>query len=96
MYTYTLETKKVNISPQIFVMSDIYKVFKNGTSSDLSYWNAFNLDLYYGTSMDWKISKRFILNTNIRYNTTWDKLGESVGYKKSNPVLFMIGTNFQF
>jgi len=96
MYTYTLETKKVNISPQIFVMSDIYKVFKNGTSSDLSYWNAFNLDLYYGTSMDWKISKRFILNTNIRYNTTWDKLGESVGYKKSNPVLFMTGTNFQF
>jgi hypothetical protein len=96
MYTYTLKTKRVNISPQIFAMSDIYKVFKDGTASDLAYLNDFNLDLYYGTSMDWKITKRFVLNTNIRYNTTWNKLSESVGYKKSNPILFMIGTNFQF
>ena len=96
MYTYTLKTKRVNISPQIFAMSDIYKDFKDGTKSDLAYLNDFNLDLYYGTSMDWKITKRFVLNTNIRYNTTWDKLSESVGYKKSNPILFMIGTNFQF
>jgi hypothetical protein len=77
-------------------MSDVYVDFKDGTTSDLGYVNDFNLDLYYGTSMDWKITKRFILNTNIRYNTTWDKLSESVGYKKSNPLMFMIGTNFQF
>jgi hypothetical protein len=96
MYTYTLKTKRVNISPQVFAMSDIYKVFKDGTESDLAYVDDFNLDLYYGTSIDWKITKRFVLNTNIRYNTTWDKLSESVGYKKSNPILFMIGTNFQF
>ena len=96
MYTYTFKTKRVNISPQVFAMSDIYKVFKDGTASDLAYLNDFNLDLYYGTSLDWKITKRFILNTNVRYNTTWDKLSESVGYKKSNPILFMIGTNFQF
>jgi hypothetical protein len=96
MYTYTLKTKRVNISPQVFAMSDIYKTFKDGTTSDLSYFDDFNLDLYYGTSIDWKVTKRFVLNTNIRYNTTWDKLSESVGYKKSNPILFMIGTNFQF
>jgi hypothetical protein len=96
MYTYTFKTKRVNISPQVFVMSDIYKDFKDGTASDLGYLNAFNLDLYYGTSFDWKITKRFVLNTNIRYNTTFDKLSESVGYKKSNPIMFMIGTNFQF
>ncbi len=95
MYTYTLKTKRVNISPQVFAMSDTYKVFKNGMS-DFSYFDDFNLDLYYGTSIDWKITKRFVLNTNIRYNTTWDNLSESVGYKKSNPILFMIGTNFQF
>jgi hypothetical protein len=96
MYTYTFKTKVVNISPQIFAMSDIYKDFKDGTTSDVAYLNDFNLDLYYGTSIDWKITKRFVLNTNIRYNTTWDKLSESVGYKKSNPLLLMIGTNFQF
>ena len=95
MYTYTLKTKRVNISPQVFAMSDIYTVFKNGRS-DFSYFDDFNLDLYYGVSMDWKITKRFVLNTNVRYNTTFDKLSESVGYKKSNPILFMIGTNFQF
>ena len=96
MYTYTLKTKRVNISPQIFAMSDIYKDFKDGTASDIGYLNDFNLDLYYGTSLDWKITKRFVLNTNVRYNTTWDRLSESVGYTKANPILFMIGTNFQF
>jgi hypothetical protein len=95
MYTYTIKTKRVNISPQIFAMSDVYIDFKDG-ESDFGYKNDFNLDLYYGASLDWKITKRFILNTNIRYNTTWDKLSESVGYKKSNPLLLMIGTNFQF
>jgi len=95
MYTYTLKTKRVNISPQIFAMSDIYKTFKD-SELNISYLSDFNLDLYYGTSIDWKVTKRFVLNTNIRYNTTFDKASESVGYKKSNPILFMIGTNFQF
>jgi hypothetical protein len=96
MYTYTFKTKMVDISPQLFGMSDVYVNFKDGTPSDLAYVNDFNLDLYYGTSLDWKITKRFILNTNIRFNKTWDKLSESVGYKKANPIMFMIGTNFQF
>ena len=96
MYTYTLKTKRVNISPQIFAMSDIYKLYNNNAELKLGYLNDFNLDLYYGTSLDWKVTKRFILNTNIRYNTTFDKLSESVGYKKSNPIMLMIGTNFQF
>jgi hypothetical protein len=95
MYTYTLKTKRVNISPQIFAMSDIYKTFKD-SELNISYLSDLNLDLYYGTSIDWKVTKRFVLNTNIRYNTTFDKASESVGYKKSNPILFMIGTNFQF
>jgi hypothetical protein len=95
MYTYTFKTNRVNILPQIFAMSDIYKTFKD-SELNISYFNDFNLDLYYGTSIDWKVSKRFVLNTNIRYNTTFDKASESVGYKKSNPILFMIGTNFQF
>jgi hypothetical protein len=96
MYTYTFKTKMVDISPQLFGMSDVYVDFKDGTPSDLTYVNDFNLDLYYGTSLDWKITKRFVLNTNIRFNKTWDKLSESVGYKKANPIVFMIGTNFQF
>jgi hypothetical protein len=95
MYTYTFKTKRVNISPQVFLMSDVYRTFKDG-ETDISYLNDFNLDLYYGTSIDWKITKKFVLNTNVRYNTTFDKSSESVGYKKSNPIMFMIGTNFQF
>jgi hypothetical protein len=96
MYTYTFKTKMIDISPQLFGMSDVYVDFKDGTESDLAYVNDFNLDLYYGTSLDWKITKRFVLNTNIRFNKTWDRLSESAGYKKSNPIMFMIGTNFQF
>ena len=95
MYTYTYNTKLVNISPQLFFMSDVYKIFKDN-SLNIAYLNKFNLDLYYGTSLDWKITKKFVLNTNIRFNTTLDKASEQVGYKKANPILFMIGTNFEF
>jgi len=95
MYTYTYKTKFVNISPQLFFMSDVYKIFKDNTLN-IAYLNKFNLDLYYGTSLDWKITKKFVLNTNIRFNTTLDKSSEQVGYKKANPILFMIGTNFEF
>jgi hypothetical protein len=95
MYTYTYKTKFVNISPQLFFMSDVYKIFKDNTLN-ISYLNKFNLDLYYGTSLDWKITKKFVLNTNIRFNTTLDKSSEQVGYKKANPILLMIGTNFEF
>jgi len=95
MYTYTYKTKLVNIAPQLFFMSDVYKIFKDN-SLNIAYLNKFNLDLYYGTSLDWKITKKFVLNTNIRFNTTLDKASEQVGYKKANPILFMIGTNFEF
>ena len=95
MYTYTYKTKFVNISPQLFFMSDVYKIFKDNTLN-IAYLNKFNLDLYYGTSLDWKITKKFVLNTNIRFNTTLDKSSEQVGYKKANPILLMIGTNFEF
>lgn len=95
MYTYTFKTDKVNISPQIFGLTDVHKIYKNGITN-IAYFDDFNLDMYYGTSVDWKITKRFVLNTNIRLNTTLDKFSESVGYKKSNPVIFMVGTQFQF
>jgi hypothetical protein len=95
MYTYKYKTKLVNIAPQLFFMSDVYKIFKDN-SLNIAYLNKFNLDLYYGTSLDWKITKKFVLNTNIRFNTTLDKGSEQVGYKKANPILLMIGTNFEF
>jgi hypothetical protein len=92
MYTYPIKTKLVDISPQIFTTGDIYKVYK---SSDLniSYWDDFNLDIYYGLSMNWKITKKFVLNTNVRLNNTIDN--NTTIYKKSNPILFMIGTSFK-
>jgi len=96
MYTYTIKTKRVNLSPQIFAMSDGYKKYKEGIDYDFGYVKNFNVDLYYGVSMDWKITKRFILNTNIRYNSNIDWDDNEMGYKKANPLLLMIGTNFKF
>ena len=95
MYTYKYKTKIVDISPQLFFMSDVYKVFKDD-SLNIAYLNKFNLDIYYGVSFDWRITKKFVLNTNLRFNSTIDKLSNQVGYKKSNPILFMVGTDFQF
>jgi hypothetical protein len=92
MYTYPIKTKRVDIAPQIFTTGDLYKVYR---SSDLniSYWDDFNLDIYYGLSMNWKITKKFVLNTNVRLNNTIDN-GTTL-YKKSNLILFMVGTSFK-
>jgi hypothetical protein len=95
MYTYPIRTKIVDISPQVFATSDLYTSFKN-KNLGIGYWNDFNLDIYYGLSMNWKITKKFILNTNARLNSTIDRSPISTAYKKSNPILFMIGTNFGF
>ena len=93
MYTYPIKTKIVDISPQIFTTGDIYKLFKSD-DLNIGYFENFNLDIYYGISMNWKITNKFILNTNFRLNNTIDKTITT--YKKSNPILFMIGTRFQF
>lgn len=91
MYTYSIKTKIVDVSPQIFVTSDVYKVFKS-PQLNINYFDSFNLDVYYGVGMNWKLTKKFRLNSTIRFNNNYDKI--SLGFKKSNPILFMIGTSF--
>lgn len=91
MYTYTFKTKIVDISPQTFITSDIHKVFKS-PELQISYFDNLNLDIYYGVCMNWKITNKFRLNTTLRFNNTYDK--QNLGFKKSNPILFMIGTSF--
>jgi len=97
MYTYTFETQRIDISPQIFALVDIFSIYKDDFGElNGFYFNDTNLDLYYGTSLDWKLTDRFVLNTNFRLNKTFDPITELVGFKKSNPVIFMVGTQFQF
>ena len=91
VYSYPIKKKRVTISPQLILISDIHRSFSNGTLN-ISYLANFNLDAYYGIQVDWKIGKNFILNSGLRFNTTIEKNNQS--FKKSNPVLFSIGTGF--
>lgn len=91
IYSYPIKTKLVTISPQLFVTSDIHRTFTDGTLN-ISYWSDFNLDIYYGVQLDWKIGSKFILNSSIRFNSSIDNY--STGFKKSNPILFSVGTGF--
>ena len=91
VYSYPIKKKRVTISPQIILVSDIHRSFSNGTIN-ISYLADFNLDAYYGVQADWKIGKNFILNSGLRFNSTIEK--NSQGFKKSNPILFSIGTGF--
>ena len=91
IYSYPIKKKRVTISPQIILVSDIHRSFSDGTLN-ISYLSDFNLDAYYGIQADWKIGKNFILNSGIRFNSTIEK--NSQGFKKSNPILFSIGTGF--
>ena len=91
VYSYPIKKKRVTISPQIILVSDIHRSFSDGTIK-ISYLADFNLDAYYGVQADWKIGKNFILNSGLRFNSTIEK--NSQGFKKSNPILFSIGTGF--
>lgn len=91
VYSYPVKKKRVTLSPQIILVSDIHRAFNNGSLA-ISYLADFNLDAYYGVQADWQIGKKFILNTGLRFNTTIEK--NSQDYKKANPVLFSIGTGF--
>ena len=91
VYSYPIKKKRVTISPQIILVSDIHRSFSDGTLN-ISYLSDFNLDAYYGIQADWKIGKNFILNSGLRFNSTIEK--NSQGFKKSNPILFSIGTGF--
>jgi hypothetical protein len=91
IWSYPIQMKRVTISPQLFLVSDIHRSFTNGTL-DISYLADFNLDAYYGVQMDWKVGKNFIINSSIRFNSTIDKT--DTGFKKSNPILFAVGTGF--
>lgn len=91
IYSYPIKKKRVTLSPQIIIVSDIHRSFSDGTLN-ISYLADFNLDAYYGLQADWKIGKHFILNSGLRFNSTIEK--NSQGFKKSNPILFSIGTGF--
>ena len=91
IYSYPIKKKRVTLSPQIILVSDIHRSFSDGTLN-ISYLADFNLDAYYGLQADWKIGKHFILNSGLRFNSTIEK--NSQGFKKSNPILFSIGTGF--
>jgi hypothetical protein len=91
VYSYPIKKKRVTLSPQIILVSDIHRSFSDGTLN-ISYLADFNLDAYYGIQADWKIGKNFILNSGLRFNSTIEK--NSQGFKKSNPILFSIGTGF--
>jgi hypothetical protein len=91
VYSYPIKRKRVTISPQIILVSDIHRSFSDG-NINISYLADFNLDAYYGVQADWKIGKNFILNSGLRFNSTIEKNNQ--GFKKSNPILFSIGTGF--
>lgn len=91
IWSYPIQMKRVTLSPQLVVVSDIHRSFSDGTL-EISYLADFNLDAYYGVQLDWKLGKNFILNSSIRLNSTIDK--SNTGFRKSNPVLIAIGTGF--
>jgi hypothetical protein len=91
VYSYPVKLRRVTLSPQLILVSDIHRSFSDGTLN-ISYLADFNLDAYYGVQADWKIGKNFILNSGLRFNSTIEKNNQ--GFKKSNPILFSIGTGF--
>lgn len=91
IYSYPVKLRRVTLSPQLVVVSDIHRSFSDGTLA-ISYLSSFNLDAYYGVQADWQLGKNFKINSGLRFNTTIDR-GEA-GFKKSNPILFSIGTGF--
>ena len=92
---------KLIISPEVFgsyTYRTIYDTF--GLLEDdpdylyVDWYNAFNLNVYYGASIRYKVTDVFEVGLKIRSNIdyapeTWD-----VGYYKEYPLIITLGCNF--
>lgn len=91
---------RFTIRPEVFLLSALYTHFihldDTPDALDIWYWNDFNINLYYGASIEYNLTKRFVLGGKVRSCFNYDVADRNLGYSKSTPYILSIGADYDF
>jgi len=94
------EKGKWIIKPELFLLSGIrthYITLEDiDNPLDIWYWDYFNINAYYGTSLEYMFTDKFGLGTKFRSNLSYSSFDSSEGFSKSIPVILTLGCNYDF
>ena len=92
--------RKWVVRPELFLLSAIRTHFvhleETDDMLDIWYWNLFNVNSYYGVSIEYNITDVFAIGTKLRSGWSYDLSDIDLGYTKSSPYILSIGTNYDF
>lgn len=94
-YSFPFDVKKLEIVPEFYLFKTVYSIYKEENIIQ-PYRPDGNIDLYYGTTINYSITPKFTLNLSIRGNYRYDKFEINNLIYKEKPLLFNIGTELPF
>jgi len=89
------------LRPEVFLLTDIRThystLYEDAVNEiDLWYWNDFNMNLYYGVSIGYKVTDTFSFATKLRSALDYDVSDIELGYIKEIPYFITLGANYDF
>jgi hypothetical protein len=94
------EYKRFVLGPELFLLSSIRTHYFNlddfEGALDIWYWNDFNLNGYYGSSIKYKLTDKFMFGAKLRSCYTYSPSDKTIGFRKATPYIFSIGANYDF
>ena len=95
------EFKHWVLRPEVFLLTDIrthyFTLYEDAVEPlDIWYWNDFNINLYYGTSLEYKVTDTFSFGTKLRSSFDYDASDINLGYQKATPYFVTLGANYDF
>lgn len=94
------EYRRFVVGPELFLLSSIRTHYFNlddfEGALDIWYWDDFNLNAYYGASLKYKLTERFMFGTKLRSCYTYSASDKTLGFRKATPYILSIGCNYDF
>ena len=89
------------IRPEVFLLTDIrthyFTLYETAIEPiDIWYWNDFNMNLYYGVALQYKVTDAFSFGTKLRSSFDYDVSDITLGYQKATPYFITLGANYDF
>ena len=93
--------KRFVLRPEVFLLSDVrthyFTLYEDAVNLiDIWYWNDFNMNLYYGSSVEYKITDKFQFGLKLRSALDYDVSDILLGYNKAIPYFITLGANYDF
>lgn len=89
------------VRPELFFLTDVgthyFTLYEDALDPiDIWYWNDFNINLYYGSAIEYMVTDKFQFGFKLRSAYDYDIADIVLGYKKAMPYFITLGANYDF